>query len=81
VVVTVEGFSLVVVVVKSALVVVDILVDRGTVELLSAIQCSQIKHSDETRSLNCLVSVQHCCQSHQYVLDFNGITQNLSINF
>jgi len=48
VVVVVEGFSLVVVVVKSAVVVVDIVVDGDTVELLSAKKCNQIMHSDIT---------------------------------
>jgi len=42
--VVVEGFSLVVVVVKSALVVVDILVDSAEVELRTENQCNQILH-------------------------------------
>ena len=58
-VVVVAGFSLVVVVVKSALVVVDILVDRDTVELLSAQQCSQIMQCIGTQQVK--LSVQHCC--------------------
>jgi len=42
--VVVEGLSLVVAVVESALVVVDILVDSAEVELRSANQCNQILH-------------------------------------
>lgn len=52
----VEGFSLVVVVVTSALAVVDILVDGGTVVLLSANQCNEILHSDSS-TLNNLIYI------------------------
>ena len=52
----VEGFSLVVVVVTSALAVVDILVDGGTVVLLSANQCNEILNSNSS-TLNNLICI------------------------